>query len=70
MQQYPSILGSSKAPLGEPCIAFVKYDGSNLRWEWSPKRGWNKYGTRTQLFNETTPIYIYITNLSLFLKKN
>lgn len=57
MLQYPSILGSSKAPLGKQCIAFYKYDGSNLRWEWSPKRGWNKFGTRRQLFDHSTPLY-------------
>lgn len=57
MQQYPTIPGSSKAPLGKQCIAFYKYDGSNLRWEWSPKRGWNKFGTRRQLFDRSTPLY-------------
>ena len=57
MQQYPSIDGSKKAPLGKQCIAFYKYDGSNLRWEWSPKQGWHKFGTRTQLYNATDPIY-------------
>lgn len=57
MKQYPEIPGSSKAPLGRPCIAFYKYDGSNLRWEWSPKRGWYKFGTRTQLFDHTHPLY-------------
>jgi hypothetical protein len=57
MQQYPSIEGSSKAPLGIPCIAFYKYDGSNLRWEWSPKQDWHKFGTRKQLFDESDPIY-------------
>ena len=57
MQQYQSIDGSSKAPLGKPCIAFYKYDGSNLRWEWSPKQGWNKFGTRRQLFDATDPLY-------------
>jgi len=57
MQQYPSIDGSAKAPLGKPCIAFYKYDGSNLRWEWSPKKGWNKFGTRRQLFDATDPTY-------------
>ena len=57
MQQYPSIPGSSKAPTGKPCIAFYKYDGSNLRWEWSPKQGWHKFGTRTQLFDATAEIY-------------
>lgn len=57
MEQYPSILGSAKAPLGVPCIAFYKYDGSNLRWEWSPKQGWYKFGTRTQLFDKTHPLF-------------
>jgi hypothetical protein len=57
MQQYPSIDGSSKAPLGKPVIAFYKYDGSNLRWEWSPKKGWNKHGTRTQLFDASDELY-------------
>jgi hypothetical protein len=57
MQQYPSIEGSSKAPLGVPCIAFYKYDGSNLRWEWNPKKGWFKFGTRTQLFDASHEVF-------------
>ena len=57
MKQYPEIPGGKKAPLGKPCIAFYKYDGSNLRWEWSSKKGWYKFGTRTRLFNETDPIF-------------
>jgi len=57
MLQYPSIDGASKAPLGKPCVAFYKYDGSNLRWEWSPKKGWNKYGTRRQMFDESAPVF-------------
>jgi len=57
MLQYPSILGASKSPIGKPCFSFVKYDGSNLRWEWSPKKGWNKFGTRRQLFDISTPMY-------------
>jgi hypothetical protein len=57
MLQYPSILGASKAPIGKQCIAFYKYDGSNLRWEWSPKKGWNKFGTRRQMFDASTPVY-------------
>lgn len=51
MLQYPSIIGSAKAPIGKSCIAFEKYDGSNLRWEWTPKQGWNKFGTRKHLFD-------------------
>jgi len=48
---YPSIDGSAKAPLGKPCLAFYKYDGSNLRFEWQPKQGWFKFGSRTQLIS-------------------
>lgn len=52
MYQYPSIPGPSKAP-HLPCIAFYKYDGSNLRFEYSRKRGWYKFGTRRRLFDHT-----------------
>lgn len=57
MEQYPSIEGSSKAPLGKQCIAFYKYDGSNLRWEWNPKKGWFKFGTRQELFDQSNPVF-------------
>lgn len=56
MKQYPHIVGSSKAPR-EHCMAFYKYDGSNVRFEWSKKRGWYKFGTRTQLIDETVEIF-------------
>ena len=36
---------------------FDKVDGSLTRWEWSKKRGWYKYGTRTRLFDETDLIF-------------
>ena len=36
---------------------FVKYDGSNLRFEWSRKRSWYKYGTREELFDASSPFY-------------
>lgn len=52
MYQYPSISGPNKAP-HEHCIAFYKHDGSNLRFEWQPKKGWCKYGTRHLLFDHT-----------------
>lgn len=57
MKQYPEIPGSKNAVLGEQCIAFVKYDGSNLRWEWSAKKDWYKQGTRTRLFDTTDEIF-------------
>lgn len=56
MKQYPSIEGPKKAPR-QPCIAFEKLDGSNLRFEWSKKRGWYKFGSRTQLVDATHPVF-------------
>jgi hypothetical protein len=57
MKHYPSILGSKFCTIGKPGIAFYKYDGSNLRWEWNKKSGWNKFGTRNLLFDRTTEPY-------------
>jgi hypothetical protein len=54
MKSYPSIDGVSKAPRDQG-IAFYKYDGSNLRFEWTKKRGWHKYGTRKRMFDESDP---------------
>lgn len=56
MKSYPSIDGPSKAPK-KPCYVFVKYDGSNLRAEWSRKRGWYKFGTRKCMVDSTDPIF-------------
>lgn len=56
MKSYPHIDGPSKAP-HLPCIAFHKYDGSNLRWEWSKKKGWYKFGTRNCLFDKSDPLF-------------
>ncbi len=53
LKQYPSIPGRNQAPIGEKCIAFKKYDGSNLRFEYSRKKGWYKFGTRKRLFDKT-----------------
>lgn len=56
MKTYPSIDG----PAGghhDKCYTFLKYDGSNLRFEWSRKRGWYKFGTRKCMFDETSPIF-------------
>lgn len=56
MKTYWSIDGPSKAPR-QFCYTFVKYDGSNLRAEWSRKRGWYKFGTRKCMINETDEIF-------------
>jgi len=51
MKLYPTIQGPNKAPR-LPGIAFEKYDGSNMRFEWSRKRGWYKFGTRKTMIDE------------------
>jgi hypothetical protein len=54
MKEYPSILSSNGNNFTEfKSYVFDKLDGSNLRFEWSKKRGWFKFGTRTRLFDET-----------------
>lgn len=52
---YPSIPGSKDAPLGKHTIAFYKYDGNNLRFTYTKKKGWHKFGSRTTMFDESSP---------------
>jgi hypothetical protein len=54
---YPSIEGPTFAFLGAPCVAFEKYDGSNLRFFWDHKRGWHSTGTRYRWFKPATPTF-------------
>jgi hypothetical protein len=49
---YPKIPGSRNAPGGR-CIAFEKYDGTNLHWDWDRDFGWHSFGTRRDEFNLT-----------------
>lgn len=56
MEEYPSIINSSKAPR-KHCFAFDKIDGSNFRAKFTQKRGFDSYGTRTQMIDETTPFW-------------
>ena len=49
---YPKIPGSRNAPDGR-CIAFEKYDGTNLHWDWDRDFGWHAFGTRRDEFNLT-----------------
>jgi len=55
MKQYLEIQGPNKAPR-EHCIAFDKKDGSNIRAEWTRKRGWDKFGSRKVLIDSTHPL--------------
>lgn len=53
MKAYPSI-GFHFDPALRYHV-FDKIDGSNLRAEWSPKRGFYKFGTRTRLLGSDQP---------------
>jgi len=53
MKQYPSIEYVNHKYLGEDIWAFNKLDGSNIRCEWSKKRGWYKFGTRKQIIDQS-----------------
>lgn len=49
-----------------PIVAFDKLDGSNLRFEYSQKRGFYKFGTRRQMIDSTSE---YGFAIELFLNK-
>lgn len=51
MKSYPKIEYYKKLSFGKNCIFFNKLDGSNLRFEYNNKRGFYKFGTRTQLID-------------------
>jgi hypothetical protein len=58
MKEYPKTFGFNKSFTGQNCVAFFKYDGSNLRFCYSRKqRKWYKFGTRRHLFQEGDPEY-------------
>jgi len=52
MKQYPSITKEINKDVH--IYAFPKFDGSNIRAEYNPKRGFYKFGSRTQLIDEKT----------------
>jgi hypothetical protein len=62
MIEYPSIINSSKAPR-DKMVAFDKLDGSNFRAKYTSKKGFETFGTRTQLIDETTPFWGNAVNL-------
>jgi len=52
MKQYPSIDRIIRYDVH--IFAQPKYDGNNIRAEWNSKRGFYKFGSRTQLIDENT----------------
>ncbi len=55
MKTYPSISYATECHV--PIVAFDKLDGSNIRAEWTVKKGWHKFGTRTRLVDDTDPLF-------------
>lgn len=53
MKSYPSIPGGIRR--GVPLYVFDKLDGSNVRVEWTRKRGMAKFGRRNGLLDDSTP---------------
>lgn len=52
MKQYPHIEYWNKGILGAPVWGFEKLDGSNIRAEFTKKRGWYKFGTKNMMIDE------------------
>lgn len=46
---YPKIPSTLDCPLRQ-CIAFEKYDGTNIHWVWQQNMGWMDFGTRRDRF--------------------
>lgn len=53
MKSYPSIPKEIRTDIY--IYAFEKLDGSMIRCEWNNKKGFYKFGSRTQLIDETMP---------------
>ncbi len=47
---YPKIPDTLDCPLKQ-CVAFEKYDGTNIHWVWTPDYGWTDFGTRRDRFS-------------------
>lgn len=54
MKNYPKIEYHNKGLFGEYCYAFDKLDGSQIRIEYSRKRGWYKFGTRNVMIDRNS----------------
>lgn len=57
MFEYPSILSWNEIVKGKPCIAFDKLDGNNIRYGWTRKKGFHKFGTRRNRIDENNEMY-------------
>jgi hypothetical protein len=65
MKQYISI--SAVPRYGVPVYAFDKLDGSNIRVEWNPKKGFWKFGSRKRLIGTDQD---YLTGAENLIREN
>lgn len=61
VKTYPSLSYGTECHL--PIYAFDKLDGSNIRAEWTSKKGWCKFGTRHRLLDESDPLFGQVPGL-------
>jgi hypothetical protein len=66
MKEYPTIEYWNHGIMNSPVIAFNKMDGSNIRCEWSKKRGFYKFGTRHNMIDKNSDFWPAVI---LFLEK-
>lgn len=55
MKQYPSIPKIIRYDL--PIVSYEKFDGSLIRSDWSHKRKFYKFGTRTELIDDSSHLF-------------
>lgn len=61
MKSYPSLPYGTECHL--PIFAFDKLDGSNVRAEWTKKKGFYKFGTRNRLVDGSDAVFGRIPSL-------
>lgn len=54
MKSYPSIPYWKAGHFGEPVYVFEKLDGTQIRAVWTKKRGWDKFGSKGQLIDDSS----------------
>ncbi len=57
LARFPPIEGPVSAYIDEPCLAFHKYDGSNLQFKWTQQEGWCQFGTRKRTIDSKNPLF-------------
>ena len=67
MKTYDKIEYWNRQIFGKDCIAFDKIDGTNMRFEYSHKRGFYKFGTRSVMIDRSDDIFG--SGIDIFLNK-